>query len=233
MIRSTIVYTFVALFILIMSPIALAWAGFTKSPTVFYILGRACIRVAGWIAGVRVRITGRENLCSGTTYVFLPNHQGNCDAPVMAHAVPGNFSALIKKEIMRLPVLSLVLKQAAFVPVDRRDPSKAHASVDRGAALLAQGRPFISFPEGTRSRDGRLGEFKKGVFVMAIKAQVPVVPITILNSSAVQPPGAYRIRPGRIEVIFHSPIPTTDMTLDDRDRLMLATRKAIASSLLD
>lgn len=231
MIRSTIVYLFMALYILILAPIALAWSALTGKPTIFYTLGRLCIRIAGLFAGVRVRISGREKLLPGETYVYLPNHQGNCDAPVIAHAVPGNFSGLVKKEIMKLPVLSLVLKQSGFIPVDRRDPAKAHASVDRAAALLREGRPFVSFPEGTRSRDGRLGEFKKGVFIMAIKAQKPVVPITILNSNAIQPPGAYRIHPGRVEVIFHDPIPTLGLTLEDRDRLMLATRQAIASAM--
>jgi 1-acyl-sn-glycerol-3-phosphate acyltransferase len=231
MIRTTMAYVFVASYIFILSPFALAWSLLTKRPTIFYTLGRFCIRVAGLIAGVRVKISGREKLVRGETYLFVPNHQGNCDAPVMAHAIPGDFSGLIKKELMSLPVLSLVLKQAQFVPVDRRDPAKAHASVDRGAALLKQGRPFISFPEGTRSRDGRLGEFKKGLFVMAIKAQKPVVPITILNSRKIQPPGTYRINPGTVEVIFHDPIPTRQMTLEDRDRLMYATRQAIASAL--
>ncbi len=231
MIRSTIVYLFIASYILILSPIALAWSGLTGKPTILYTLGRLCIRIAGLLAGVRVRIRGRERLLPEETYVYLPNHQGNCDVPVIAHAVPGNFSGLIKKEMMKLPVLSWVLKQAQFVPVDRKDPAKAHASVDRAAALLREGRPFVSFPEGTRSRDGRLGEFKKGVFIMAIKAQKPIVPITILNSNAIQPPGTYRIHPGSVEVIFHEPIPTLGLTLQDRDRLMVATREAISSAM--
>jgi 1-acyl-sn-glycerol-3-phosphate acyltransferase len=231
MIRSTIVYFFLAIYILAMSPLALAWSLLTKNPTIFFTLGRFCVRIAGWMAGVRVQIRGGDKLLPGETYVFLSNHQGNADAPVLAHAVPGNFSGLIKKEMMRLPVLSLVLKQAGFVPVDRQDPAQAHASIDRGAALLQQGRPFISFPEGTRSRDGRLGSFKKGVFILAIKAQKPVVPITIRNSNIVQPPGTYRIKPGCIELIFHDPIPTGEMTLEDRDKLMRATRDAISSAL--
>ena len=231
MIRTTMAYAFVASYICVLSPFALAWSLLTKDPTILYTLGRFCIRVAGMIVGVRVKISGREKLVRGETYLFLSNHQGNCDVPVMAHAIPGNFSSLLKKEMMSLPVFSLVLKQAQFVPVDRKDPIKAHASVDRGAALLRQGRPFISFPEGTRSRDGSLGEFKKGLFVMAIKAQKPVVPITILNSRKIQPPGTYRINPGIVEVVFHDPIPTLQMTLEDRDRLMQATRQSIASAL--
>jgi 1-acyl-sn-glycerol-3-phosphate acyltransferase len=113
------------------------------------------------------------------------------------------------------------------VPVDRRDPNQARAAIDRGAALLRQGLSFLAFPEGTRSRDGQLGEFKRGVFVMAIKGQTPVVPVTVLNSAIIQPRGSYRIRPGTIEVIFHDPIPTAGLSIADRDRLIELTREAI------
>jgi 1-acyl-sn-glycerol-3-phosphate acyltransferase len=147
------------------------------------------------------------------------------------HAIPRNCKALIKKEMMKLPVLSLVLDQARFVPIERLNPKQAQTGIDLGAQLLANGHSFIAFPEGTRSRDGLLGEFKKGVFVMAIKAQAPVMPVTILGSASVQPRGSYAIRPGRVHVIFHDPIPTAGMDLDDRNRLVRLTRDAIESGL--
>ena len=90
---------------------------------------------------------------------------------------------------------------------------------------------LAAFPEGTRSRNGRLGEFKKGVFIMALKSQRPVLPITIVDSDRIQPAGTYKIRPGRVHVVVHDPIATSTMTLEDRDRLMRTTRAAIASAL--
>jgi 1-acyl-sn-glycerol-3-phosphate acyltransferase len=133
--------------------------------------------------------------------------------------------------MMRMPVLSLVLKQVQFVPIERQNPLKAHAGIEFAARLLREGKSFLAFPEGTRSRDGRLGEFKKGVFIMAIKAQVPVVPVTILHSATIQPPDHYAIRPGCIEVIFHDPIATEGMTLEDRNQLVKSARDAILSRL--
>ena len=133
--------------------------------------------------------------------------------------------------MMRLPLFSRVLEQAKFVPVERSNPQKAHEAIDAGARLLADGNSFIAFPEGTRSRDGCLGVFKKGAFIMALRARVPIVPVTIIGSAAVQPPGIFAMKPGRIRVVFHDPIPTADMGLEDRDRLIDLTRKAIASAL--
>jgi len=231
MIRATLLYLFVGLYILLMAPFGMLWRWITGKSAIFYKLARLCIRTAGWLCGIKVSVRGSEKISPGVTYVFLSNHQGNFDGPVLVHVIPRDWSALIKKEMMRLPVFSLVLKQVQFIPIERSNPKDAHSGIERGAKLLSQGKSFLAFPEGTRSRDGQLGEFKKGVFIMAIKAQTPVVPITILNSANVQPPGAYGVRPGRIEVIFHDPIETKGMTLEDRNRLVQLTRDAIASSL--
>jgi len=183
------------------------------------------------MCGVRVQMQGMEKIDPGQAYIFLSNHQSNFDGPVLAHAIPRDWKALIKMEMMRLPVLSLVLKQVQFVPLDRLNPKQAQAGIELGAKMLAQGNSFIAFPEGTRSRDGCLGAFKKGGFIMAIKAQKPVVPVTILHSDKILPPGKYAIQPGCIRVIFHDPIATEGMSLEDRNRLVQATRNAIASAL--
>ncbi len=231
MIRTTLVYAFVAVFILVMSPLGLAWALVSNDSHLIYSLARFYIRVAGMMAGVRVRIRGKEKILPGRTYVFLSNHQGNIDAPVLAHAIPRDWRALMKKEVMRLPVLSLVLKHVKMVPIDRSEPQKARDGIEKGVCLLKEGYSFIAFPEGTRSRDGRLGEFKKGVFIMALKAQTPIVPVSIINSNRIQPPGAYAIRRGVVDVVFHDPIPTKNVLMQDRDELIRLTRTAIANGL--
>jgi 1-acyl-sn-glycerol-3-phosphate acyltransferase len=231
MIRATLVYIFVGLFVLLIGPFVLLWTLIVREPHLLYVLGRFCIRTSGFIAGVRVIVEGREKIQPGQNYVFLSNHQGNFDGPLLCHTVPRDLRALIKSEMMRLPVLSLVLKQAQYVPIERLNPKQAQAGIDLGARMLKEGKSFFAFPEGTRSRDGHLGLFKKGVFIMAIKAQTPVIPVTILNSNRIQPPGSYGMRPGTIRVIFHNPIETAGMDLEDRNRLVDLTRDAIASRL--
>jgi 1-acyl-sn-glycerol-3-phosphate acyltransferase len=230
-VRATLVYLFMVVYILLLAPFGLAWSWISGNGRILYTLARFCIRVSGLICGVRVIQEGREKIAPGVNYVFLSNHQGNFDGPVLCHAIPRDWKALIKKEIMRLPVLSLVLKTVQFVPIERLNPKNAQAAIDRGTKLLKEGCSFLAFPEGTRSRDGRLGDFKKGVFIMAIKAQTPVMPVSIVGSAAIQPPGKYSIRPGRIKIVFHEPIITTGMQIEDRHRLVQLTRESIASAL--
>jgi 1-acyl-sn-glycerol-3-phosphate acyltransferase len=231
MIRATAVYLFLGLYIVFFAPFGMLWALITRNPHLLYVLARFCIRTAGWMSGVRVMTQGREKILPEKTYVFLSNHQGNFDGPVLCHVIPRDCRALIKQEMMQLPIFSLVLRQAQFVPIERLNPKKAQMGIELGAKSLREGKSFFAFPEGTRSRDGRLGDFKKGVFIMAIKAQAPIVPVTILDSSIIQRPGQYGIRPGTIHVIFHDPISTEGMALEDRNRLIQLTRDSITSRL--
>src|SRR5512147_740186 len=129
MIRATLVYLFLALYILLLAPPAMLWALISGNGALLYHLARFGIRVAGWMCGVRVSIRGKEKIAPGVTYVFLSNHQGNFDAPVLVHAIPRDWSALIKQEMMRLPLLSLVFRQVQFVPIERSNPKHAHSGI--------------------------------------------------------------------------------------------------------
>lgn len=231
MIRATCIYIFTGFYILLLAPPAMLWTLISGNTRLLYILARFCIRTIGIMGGIKVSIRGKGKILPGKTYLFLSNHQGNIDGPVLCHAIPRDLRALIKSEMMKLPLLSLVFKQVRFVPIDRSNPKKAREGIDMGAKLLSKGNSFFAFPEGTRSRDGRLGDFKKGVFVMAIKAQAVVIPVTIAGSAAIQTPGRYGILPGQIRVVIHDPIDTKGMRLEDRDRLVELTRQAIASEL--
>ena len=231
MLRATLVYLFIGIYLLIFTPFSLIWAACAKDAHVILCLARFCIRVAGFLSGVRLDVEGRERIDAARTFIFLSNHQGNFDGPVLMHVLGRDMSALIKKELLLVPVLSSILRAAQFVPIERANPKQARSGIERGARLLKEGKSFFAFPEGTRSRDGSLGEFKKGVFIMAIQAGAPIVPITIVNSAAVQPPGSYGIRPGRIRVVIHEPIETRGMTFEDRNVLIQQTRAVIASAL--
>ena len=231
MVRATLVYLFVGIYVAIAAPIGMIWALLSGKAGHLFSLARFCLRIAGWMSGIRLKVSGRERLLPEQTYLFLSNHQGNFDGPILFHATRRDLVAVVKMEMMRIPILSPVLRRAKFIPIDRADPIKARASIDRAARLLKEGHSFFAFPEGTRSRDGHLGVFKKGVFVMALKAGVPVMPVSIRNSRAIQPPGRYGIAPATVEVIFHDPIPTDHLQTEDRDKLLQLTRAAIAAGL--
>lgn len=231
MLRASFVYLFVALYVLIASPIGMIWSLLSGRPGSVYGLSRLCWRVAGWMSGIRLVIRGKERIQPDRTYLFLSNHQSNFDGPILLHATGRNLHAIVKREMMRIPLLSMVLRRVQFVPIDRKDPVQARAGLDRAAQLLRDGSSFFAFPEGTRSRSGLLGQFKKGVFVMAIQAGMPVVPVSIRNSRALQLPGRYGIRPATVEVTFHDPIDTSGMKFEDRDCLLTSTREAIIRGL--
>ena len=231
MFRAILVYLFVGVYVAIAAPIGLIWALLSGKANHLFTLARICVRLAGWMSGIRLRVFGGERLIPGKTYFFLSNHQGNFDGPILFHATGRNLCAVVKIEIMRIPVLAAVFRQADFVPIDRADPVQARTAIDRAAKLLKEGHSFFAFPEGTRSRDGHLGVFKKGVFVMALKGGVPVVPVSIRNSRAIQPPGRYTIIPATVEVIFHNPIPTEGLQMEDRNSLLQMTRAAIAKGM--
>ena len=229
--RATLVYLYIGISVLVLAPFGLLWTVCVKDAHLLFCLSRICIRSAGWLAGVCVTVEGREKIDFARTFVFLSNHRGNFDGPVLLHVIGRDLRALIKNEMMRLPILSLILRVMEFVPLERDNPKQARAGIERGVKLIREGKSFFAFPEGTRSRDGSLGDFKKGVFIMAIQAKTPVVPITIVNSAAIQPPGIYGIRPGRIRVVIHDPIETMEMTVENRHALIRQTRAAISSAL--
>ena len=231
MLRATLVYIFIGICVLFIAPFGLIWASCAKDAHLLFCLTRFCIRGAGWIAGVRVHVEGREKIDSAGTCVFLSNHQGNFDGPVLLHVIGRDLRALVKKEMMHLPILSRILRATEFIPIERTNPKQARDGIERGVRLIKSGKSFFAFPEGTRSRDGELGKFKKGAFIMAVQAEAPIVPITITNSAAIQPPGSYGIRPGIIRVVIHDPIETRGMTFDDRNALIQQTHAAIASAL--
>ena len=130
----------------------------------------------------------------------MANHGCNVDPPLLLFAIGRDIRALGKASLFHLPVLGWVLRTAGFVPVHRGDRERSFAAVDEAAAALARGYDFLVFGEGTRSRDGSLLPFKKGPFVMAIKAAVPVVPVAVSGTEALQPKGSFRIRRGNAAV---------------------------------
>src|SRR5207247_7997224 len=131
----------------------------------------------------------------------------------------------------RVPILGRAMRLRGFIPVDRRDRERAIEAVERAAKSLRAGNSFLVFPEGTRSPDGRLQPFKRGVFVMAIKAGAPIVPVSVSGSARIMRKGEFAIHPGVMRITFHDPVPTEGFTVQDRARIMDAVQQASLLSL--
>jgi 1-acyl-sn-glycerol-3-phosphate acyltransferase len=194
-------------------------------------------RVAMWVtnagvraAGIKIEISGLDNIPSGRSCIFISNHVSNLDPPVLIPLLPGRSSVLLKKELMGIPLLGRAMRLAKFVPVERGSRREAaKASVEAAAEALRSGLHIIVYPEGTRSPDGRLSTFKKGPFFLAQETQAPIVPIALSGTQTMMRKGSYAITPGlaRIHVL-----PVVEPSkYETREELMLAVRRAIADAL--
>jgi 1-acyl-sn-glycerol-3-phosphate acyltransferase len=184
-----------------------------------------------WAAGVKVNVTGLENINNQGPYIFVSNHQGWFDIFAAIGKLPFHFSWLAKKELFKLPVLGAAMYRAGYVPIDRSDHRKAMNSLNMAAEVIRRGTSIFIFPEGTRSADGIIRDFKKGWFVLAAKSQQPVVPISISGSYRILPKGSWTIHPGEIRFAIGNPIQTSDSDSSNRDLLLEQIREAVRANL--
>jgi 1-acyl-sn-glycerol-3-phosphate acyltransferase len=225
-VRAVITYVVVLAYILVAGPTGLLIAVVFRWKWGLYALGHAGVRLALALAGIRYRVAGRERV-PATAVVFCSNHESNVDPAVLFQALHSQLHVLYKAELHKFPIMGTVFDVGGFVPIDRGDRDKAMASIARGAAALRAGGSFLIFPEGTRSRTGHLLPFKKGGFIMAIQAQVPIVPVAVQGGRAAMRKGSALVRPVRVSVRIGTPIPTAGLTLDDRDDLIERVRRQV------
>jgi 1-acyl-sn-glycerol-3-phosphate acyltransferase len=179
------------------------------------------------VAGARITVRGRELLDSQQTYLFMSNHQSNVDPPLHFAYLGHNVGVLAKKEVFKLPILKQGFPLAHILPVDRSNREAAHQSTQLGVNKLRSGHSLLVYPEGTRSADGRLKDFKKGVFLMGIRAGVPIVPVVINDTRLVMRRGETKSRTHAVEMIILPPISTTDYTEEKIHELIAKVRAAI------
>ncbi len=187
-------------------------------------------RMTLWISGVRVEARGIEKIPRGHGAVFMPNHQSNAD-PAAVFSVLPPVRALVKEEFFSVPVLGKGMRLRGFIPVDRTDHERAMKAVSKAVEALKAGNSFVAYPEGTRSSDGRLQPFKRGVFIMAMEAGIPIVPVSISGATEIMQKGGLAIHPGKIRITFHNPVPTAGLDREDADGLIERVRGAICSGL--
>jgi 1-acyl-sn-glycerol-3-phosphate acyltransferase len=230
MLRSATAVIFLTLYILVMGPLFILHCLVTGSPELMFKVAVAGARFAMVICGIKVQAKGQEHIPQGVC-IFVANHTSNADPPAVVGSIPRRVALLGKKEVFRVPILGTVLKMAGFVPVDRGNREAAMASVDQALEHLHHGVSYLIFPEGTRSPDGRLRPFKKGSFVMAIRAQVPIVPVSVIGAHKVMLKGELGVHPGSVTVRFHPPVAVAGCTMEHRDTLAAQVQAIVASAL--
>ncbi|TAK09838.1 1-acyl-sn-glycerol-3-phosphate acyltransferase [bacterium] len=182
------------------------------------------------IGGIRLKVKGLEHLDSSRQYIFMANHQSNIDIPVLVQSLTEfQLRWVAKKELLFIPLFGWAMWASRHIVVDRSNRSKAMASLRKARERIEGGICVVLFPEGTRSSDGQFLPFKRGGFVLAVKTQTPIVPITINGSGAILPRGDWRINGGEIEVIVSEPVPL-DQYQPGNIRSLLSHVRAVMES---
>ncbi len=195
-----------------------------------YATGCWIVRFAMRVAGIRVRIEGRERIPAGRACIFMANHVSNLDAPALIANLPSRTSVFLKRPLMKIPILGYAFKLAGFIPVDRTgDSAEAELAVADAQRVLAAGLHITTFVEGMRSPDSRLLPFKKGPFYLAKDSGAPCIPVSIYGTEKIIAWGSMRIHPGTAHVVFHAPVDPANYAT--RDELSDAVRAIIASAL--
>ncbi len=229
-IRTLAAIVFLVLYGVLLGPFFILQAMLSNSVRILYPFCVGGAQIGLRIAGVRPRAEGLENIPPGVC-LFVSNHVSNVDPPAIIGRIPGRVAFLAKRELFRIPLFGTAMRLGRFIPVNRRDPAAARASVRLARRHMKEGISYLIFAEGTRSPDGKLGEFKRGSFLLAIESGAPVLPITIVGTRDILPRGAFLVRPGIARVIFHPPVNVADYSPATRKDLADRVRTAIASAL--
>ena len=230
MLRSIYFWTIITVSTILYLPVVALSLPFNKRGRVirFHIntWGRLCL----FASGVKLRVTGMENIVQDRPLILMSNHQSMQDIFALC-ALPLSFKWVAKKELFKVPILGCLLYMIGCVSVDRFNPQKAKKGMDAAQAKIQSGASIMIFPEGTRSYDGRLQPFKKGGFLLALKKKIPIVPITIIGSSEIMKKGAMKVHPGDIGIIIDEPIETKNLRVRDRRDLVQKVYDIISRNL--
>jgi 1-acyl-sn-glycerol-3-phosphate acyltransferase len=188
-------------------------------------------RVGLLLAGVRLEVHGQQHLPAQGPVIYMANHQSNFDILALFAGLPVQFRWLAKEELFRVPLFGFAMRRTGYIPIDRFDSKRAKEGMEVAVRRIHEGTSVMIFPEGTRSPDAALLPFKKGGFMLALQAQVPILPVVIHGSGTIMPKHSPLVRGGTIRVEFFPAVSTAGRGVADRDLLMEKVRQPIAQAL--
>jgi 1-acyl-sn-glycerol-3-phosphate acyltransferase len=210
---------------------ALIFGAIDKTGDLVLALARLWSRVVLGAPGVKLEVKMHVPLEPGRPYVFMPNHASMVDIWVVFVAIPASFRFIAKKQLAQIPLFGWAMAAGRFIFIDRQNAASARRSMEEAARRIRAGQSVVIFPEGTRTRDGRLLPFKKGGFHLAMESGADIVPVAIHGSREVMPRGAALIRAGTVRLEVGEPIPTAGLKNGDRDALIAKVRGRVAEML--
>ncbi len=230
LIRTPLALVFFALYAVFVGLPFMLYTALSGDKEALFRMGQFCGVMTLRIAGVRWRAEGLENIPAGPC-LFVANHASNTDPPAIVGAIPRRVAVLLKQSLLSIPIVGPAFRMGDFIPIDRENPEQALAAIHLAVRRARRGLSFLAFPEGTRSRDGRLQPFKHGVFRMAIDARLPIVPVACAGAHRILPRGAFWIRPGQMTIRFCPPIDAAGFDALQKNELARRVHAAIAAGL--
>jgi 1-acyl-sn-glycerol-3-phosphate acyltransferase len=186
-----------------------------------------------FICNTKVKVIGKENLLRWKPQIFMANHQSDFDILIALAHIPVQFRWIAKKELFSIPVFGAAMKSAGYIEIDRYNREKALQSIDEAALCIRRGKSIMTFPEGTRSRDGEIKAFKQGAFHLAIKSGVPIVPVSIIGSGRIMPKRSMKIKPCHVKLVIGEPIKVNSFDIEKRYELIEKVRNTIIKNYDD
>ncbi len=228
MARSVYIWTLVFLLVIVhaVAAVITSWFDSTGKRVSGVCRSFACSVLR--VAGVKVYVKGEENAPSGVPRIYMSNHQSYFDVIALMGRLPDNGRFVAKKSLEYIPIFGYAMRKVGTIIIDRNKPEEARRVLNEiGGDRMSGGIGVIIFPEGTRSRDGNLGEFKRGGFVLALQTGATIVPVGIHGSREILPAEGYTLKPGEIYMAIGEPIKTDDLTVEDKNHLLDRTKKSI------
>jgi 1-acyl-sn-glycerol-3-phosphate acyltransferase len=179
------------------------------------------------LCNTKVKVIGKENLLRGKPQIIMANYQSDFDILIALACIPVQFRWIAKKELFSIPVFGAAMKNAGYIEIERYNREKALQSIDEAALRIRRGKSIMTFPEGTRSRDGEIKAFKQGAFYLAIKSGAPIVPVSIIGSGRIMPKRSMKIKPSQVKLVIGEPIKSDSFDIEKRYELIEKVRNTI------
>lgn len=231
MIRTFFIAAFTCVCTFVLGIATIISSFFTRTGNFPHLIARAWANAILFVSGVRVTVTGVSHIDPDKSYIYMPNHQGNFDIPVLLGRLPVQFRWLAKEEVFRIPIMGRGMRACGYISIDRSDRQSAFKSLERAVETIRDGTSVVIFPEGTRSVDGKLKSFKKGGFVIAADAGVPIVPVAIHDTWEIMPKKRFLIKPRDVLLEIRAPVDTTGYSRETKNELMEKIRRIIKERL--
>jgi 1-acyl-sn-glycerol-3-phosphate acyltransferase len=216
---------------ILLGTIAIFISLFDRSGNVPHLVARLWGKIQLATTGTTVRIQGLAHIDPRKSYILVANHQSNFDIFAFLGYLPIQFRWIAKAELFRAPFMGWAMSRIGYIALDRESPKKAYRSMLQAAEKIKNGVSVIIFPEGTRSPNGSLQPFKKGVFLIALKSQAPILPITICGTGKIMQKGDWRIYPGKVQIMIDPPIETAGLSTAEEGELSTRVRNLLMKNL--